>query len=191
MRAAERRYAAALAEITALASGAPGMPEGAQERFLRRVDDDYEAGLVTYDDVIDAYFAFRDATGRPPGFALRWDSLARVSYKDIQKVTRHGSSRPNNDDGTWSGPFPLSPWEPAPPGGTSVVYSLYDATGRRCYIGSSHSLRARLKRHASGGKQFTRWEAIPCETRRAAFKLEDKMIARHRPYLNAGMGGAA
>jgi hypothetical protein len=181
------RSAAGLEHIRSLGetvADAQEASEAAQEDLLRQVDADYAARRITRIDVSAAYFAFRNATGAQPGFAVRWNALVRIGYRD----TRNGIARPSNPDGTWSGPFPLPQSPPAPMAGMSVVCTLLDRADEGCCIGSTANLRVGLKWHTGNGKVFERWRAIPCASRPAAYSLESRMIAEHAPLLNATRG---
>ncbi len=95
---------------------------------------------------------------------------------------------PNGPAGSWFGECPLNDGEPLPPKWTCVVYVLFDHENVPCYVGSTNQFRQRVKRHAYDGKRFVRWVAYPCADREAAFDLEVKLLAEHKPYLNVKAG---
>jgi hypothetical protein len=90
---------------------------------------------------------------------------------------------PNSPDGTWHGTWPLHGGS-FPSYGMCVVYVLYDHANAPCYVGSTQNLKVRLKWHAGDGKAFRQWTAFRCADRAAAYALEDRLLAEHKPYLN-------
>jgi hypothetical protein len=115
---------------------------------------------------------------------------------DPSLAPRPGRYEPDSD-GTWSGPWPMVFETNYPPHLKPVVYFLYESPKDPVYIGSTDDFRGRLISHQRT-KRWIRWRALPCDTRDAAYELEDELIAEYRPVLNRRMartktsaGGAA
>lgn len=87
----------------------------------------------------------------------------------------------------WPFNFP-TPWPQVI--GSHWVYVLKDADGRVCYVGETHHLRTRLKRHGQT-KEFVSWFAYRAVTRCTgrlgdcdpAQALESLLIELLDPYL--------
>lgn len=91
---------------------------------------------------------------------------------------------PTEDDGTWAGQWPLPNVAARPPKGQPVVYVLYGANDRAVYVGSTDNFLARMKSHQAGGKRWSTWSALPCDTREEAFEVESEYLAEYMPQLN-------
>lgn len=158
----------------------------AEEQFLHRVSQLYAAGAMTEMELAFAYRAYADYA--VTGFMKRWGATVSVPAGRMQYLLRDLATRnrhvPNMPDGTWRGTWPLDGGSRVPASGTCVVYVLYDGKNVPCYVGSTKDLKARLKWHADDGKPFVCWSAFRCQTREAAYRLEEKLLAEHQPYLN-------
>jgi hypothetical protein len=158
----------------------------AERQLIHRLNSDYVAGVVSLDDLITIYYDYRDVAA--PGFSARWNEAAEVKSSRITTFAHDAKRRrPNGPCGTWRGDYPLSPHEPAPVDGTSVVYILFDAANTPCYVGSSGHFRARLRKNGAN-KTFTTWQAFPCADREAAYELEVRLLEERKPYLNKKVG---
>lgn len=160
----------------------------AEEQLLYRVSQLHASGQLGETELAVTYRSV--ARVAAPGLKKRWDAsipvpAARVQYlsRDTETLRRHA---PNMPDGTWRGTWPIPDDQTAavPVAGTCVVYVLYDARNDPCYVGSTQHLKTRLKRHAADGKSFLSWSAFRCDDREAAYQLEEKLLAEHKPYLN-------
>lgn len=157
----------------------------AEEQFLHRAAALYRQRNLSEVDLAYVYRAYADVA--VSGFMKRWEAATgvaagRMQYilRDLKTQRRHA---PNMPDGTWRGTWPLA-GGPVPAFGTCVVYVLYDQVSVPCYVGSTKNLAARFKYHLDDGKSFAWWTAFPCTDREAAYQLEEKLLAEHKPYLN-------
>lgn len=75
-----------------------------------------------------------------------------------------------------------------PPDGYNVAYVLHDESGTPCYVGSTNRFYARLRTHAYRGKKWQRWQAYKCDSREAAYQLEERFLDRWMPFLNGRRG---
>lgn len=156
----------------------------AENQLIHRMASDYEAGRIGLREVYEAYVQTKPMS--VDGFTKRWD--ARMPERlQARRVYHLGSNLPDID-GNWRGLCPLSPREPAPPNGQSVVYVLFDAENVPCYVGSSEQFRTRLKNHVRDGKPVASWAAYPCADREAAYVLEERLLRERKPYLNRKAG---
>lgn len=158
----------------------------AEEQFLHRLSALYSSEAITEVELALMYRAYADYA--VPGFMKRWDAAVpvpagRMQYilTDLKTKQRH---IPNGPDETWRGEWPYAVGDRLPVSGTCVVYVLYDKMTAPCYVGSTQDLSARLKAHHKDGKPFVRWTAFPCADREAAYRLEEKLLGEHQPYLN-------
>jgi predicted GIY-YIG superfamily endonuclease len=158
----------------------------AEEQFLCRIGQLYETRKISEVELAFMYRAY--AQFAVSGFLKRWQANisvhpGRIQYilRDLETTERHA---PNMADGTWRGSWPLDRADRIPMYKTCVVYVLYDPADEPCYVGSTQNLKARLKDHHKDGKPFLRWTASACPDREAAFQLEEKLLAEHKPYLN-------
>lgn len=166
----------------------------AEAQVLHRAGRDYEAGLLSIDDLYALYKRYRDlvwretAPGRRdyyfrPTFGYVWNVNVQVRGDMLPHLVRQAKlHRRNGPDGTWQGEYPLGD-APRPPDGQSVVYVLYDDANVPCYVGSTERFKSRLRQHARD-KKFARWAAYPCDDREAAYQLEERLLREHKPYLN-------
>lgn len=154
----------------------------AEEQHLHRIACAYSAGLIGMDGLATAYTEYKAVTD--PGYSHRWNVVIPVSAARIQSHIKIRSYRqPNGPHGTWEGPFPFG-GETTPGEGISVVYILFDAANVPCYVGSTRYFRKRTHQHADEGKRFVYWRAYPCDSRAAAYALEDRLLREYKPYLN-------
>lgn len=158
----------------------------AEEQFLHRTGQIYTAGEMTEVELAHVYRAY--AAVAVTGFMKRWEAIVPVHPGRMQHILRNLKSAdrhaPNMPDGTWQGTWPLCVEDRIPAYDTCVVYVLYDTTNVPCYVGSTMNLGARLKGHAKDGKSFVWWTAYRCADREAAYRLEEKLLNEHKPYLN-------
>lgn len=164
----------------------------AEEQFLHRVGQLYADQELSEIALARVYRTYSKLA--VPGFMKRWEAAVPAKAGRMQYVLRNLQTErrhvPNMPDGTWRGTWPLpdgrksSAAAPVPAFGTCVVYVLYDAANEPCYVGSSKNLKGRLKQHADDGKPFPCWSAYRCADREAAYRLEEKLLAEHQPYLN-------
>ena len=154
----------------------------AEDQHLWRISCAYNAGQISLDELAAAYVEYRAVTD--PGYSHRWNAVMAVSAARLQNHLKVLSYRaPNGPHGTWEGTFPFDD-ETTPGTGTSVVYVLFDAANVPCYVGSTGHFRRRMHWHADEGKAFVFWRAHPCNSRAAAYELEDQLLRQYKPYLN-------
>lgn len=154
----------------------------AEEQHLHRIGCAYEAGQIGMDELAVAYVEFKAVADS--GYSRRWNAVMAVSSATLMAyLKRLAYHAPCGPHGTWEGPFPFGD-ETTPAAGSSVVYILFDSFNAPCYVGSTEHFRHRLHQHANAGKDFSWWRAYPCETRAAAYALEDRLLREHKPYLN-------
>lgn len=169
----------------------------AERQLLHRIGRDWVAGRLSARAALDLHFRYQDTVcpkeedGRRrympkrPRYDELWDEAVPVSFTDLYDLIYHA---PNGPFGSWQGEYPLSHDSgPRPPNGQSVVYVLFDENNTPCYVGSTERFADRLRQHGRT-KKFVRWVAYPCEDRGAAYALEVKLLAEHKPYLNRKVG---
>jgi predicted GIY-YIG superfamily endonuclease len=155
----------------------------AEEQYLHGIAGASAAGLVTEDDLIAICHEY--VTSAAPGYRARWDAALPGPCSRVESMWRN---RPNGPHGSW---FGTEPWDggPSPRPGVCVVYVLFDAANVPCYAGSTKDLRNRFMGHRHDGVPFVRWVAYPAGgDREAAYQLEERLLAEHRPYLNKKVG---
>lgn len=187
--ALDESLAATLQHITLLSEKRERLRVGqiaAEEQFLHRAGQIYTAGGMSEVELAYLYRAFSKVA--VVGFMKRWEAIAPVHPGRMQHILRHIKTldrhAPNMPDGTWRGPWPLERGDHVPAYDTCAVYVLYDQANVPCYVGSTLNLGARLKDHAKDGKAFVWWTACQCTDREAAYRLEEKLLNEHKPYLN-------
>jgi hypothetical protein len=160
----------------------------AEDQVIHRAATDYQAGLVSIEDLLALYLWIRPRT--VGGILYRWnrhmpaEAAAQTIRHTVNRIKRHQA----DPDGIWRGAFPLDPSSRFPATGTSVVYVLFDESNTPCYVGSTGGFDGRLKAHRREGKRFTRWMAYPCRTREDAYVMEERLLREHKPYLNRKVG---
>lgn len=148
-------------------------------QVLHRIGAEYRTGRLT-DSQLCA--ALKEIQGlEMSGRMNMWDEIVGVSWKRLNQLARQ---LPNGPEGSWVGEYPFHPGSVAPISGIAVVYVLFDESNEPCYVGSTGKFRSRMNSHNRDGKQFTRWQAHPCPDRAHAYRLEDHLLRRHKPYLN-------
>lgn len=157
----------------------------AETELAQMVANDYARSQLSDRDVCVIYQELRRVG--MPRFSTRWDAAVPANLRSKAILWTAVLAAPD-DDGIWRGEFPFDSRTRTPTGATSVVYVLFDDKNEPCYVGSSKRFRYRLKRHARSGKAFTRWMAYPCADRDAAYDLEVRLLAQHKPYLNRKVG---
>lgn len=151
----------------------------AMEQAIHRIATEYRAGSLTYEHLCTAMVAIRAI--RHQGAMKRWDQVVGVPWK---RLAHYAKRLPNGPEGSWVGEYPIPLDAPIPIYGVSVVYVLFDEANEPCYVGSTNKFSPRLTAHEKDGKRFVRWQAHPCEDRDHAYRLEDRLLRQHKPYLN-------
>lgn len=146
---------------------------------LHRIGSDFRTGQLTQAQLYTAFAAVRSL--EMPGRKNMWDEIVGVSW---QRMVQLCKQLPNGPEGSWVGDYPIPADAPRPIYGVPVVYVLFDEANEPCYVGSTDKLSARMNAHVKDGKRFVRWQAHPCEDREHAYRLEDRLLRRHKPYLN-------
>jgi len=164
LRAKEARLAAASREALA--------------QVIHRIGSAHRAGEIT-DAQLCAAFDGVKQTGMP-GRMLLWDEHVDIRWKQVIQLKRR---LPNGPEGSWVGEYPIADGAASPMPGTAVVYVLFDRNNQPCYVGSTEKFRARMASHGRT-KDFVRWQAHPCDDRDHAYRLEDRLLRLHKPYLN-------
>lgn len=146
---------------------------------------DHRVGELTLDDLADLYLKVKTLG---PGFTKLWNQHMDVP---AGAVVAHMRARqiyaPNGPGGhSWCGKYPYDPDASRPRSGAAVVYVLYARDNEPIYVGSTGDFPARMRNHR--GKDFTWWMAYPCESREAAYLLEDGLLAARKLRLNVKAG---
>jgi hypothetical protein len=147
---------------------------------------DHRAGSLALDDLADLYLKVRSLG---PGFTrLRNQHMDIPAVAIAAHMRLREINRPNGPGGYfWCGPYPCHLDSPRPLKGVAVVYVLYDRGNEPVYVGSSGNFGARLRDHKKD-KDFTWWLAYPCQSREAAYLLEDGLLAARKMRLNVKAG---
>lgn len=151
----------------------------AMEQAIHRIATEYRDGSLTYEHLCAAMAAIRAV--RHQGAMRLWDEIVGVPWK---RLAQYAKRLPNGPEGSWIGEYPIPLDAPIPIYGVSVVYVLFDEANQPCYVGSTNKLSPRLTAHEKSGKRFVRWQAHPCDDREHAYRLEDRLLRQHKPYLN-------
>lgn len=173
----------------------------AERQVLHRAGRDFVAGRLSIDGLLELYQQYRDAVcaqgeyGKReyyprPSFSELWNEAIPVHHSKVAQAAKAGwvlkRYEPNQGDG-WTGENPLRQPDSRPRDGQSVVYVLFDAANVPCYVGSTEKFKTRIDSHTRE-KDFARWVAHPCADREAAYQLEVRLLAEHKPYLNKRRG---
>lgn len=148
-------------------------------QVLHRIGSDYRTGHLAPEQLFAAFLEIR--TLEMSGRMRMWDEIVGMSW---QRLIQLGKQLPNGPEGSWVGEYPIPADAPRPIYGISVVYVLFDEANQPCYVGSTNKLSARLNAHKKDGKRFVRWQAHHCGDREHAYRLEDRLLRQHKPYLN-------
>lgn len=151
----------------------------AMEQAIHRIATEYRTGALTYNQLCTALLAVRSV--KQQGSLKLWDEVVGVPWK---RLAQYAKRLPNGPAGSWIGEYPIPLDAPIPIYGVSVVYVLFDENNTPCYVGSTDKLSPRLTAHEKDGKHFVRWQAHPCKNREHAYRLEDRLLKQHKPYLN-------
>lgn len=151
----------------------------AMEQVIHRIASEYRTGALTYTQLCSALAAVRGAQHQ--GAMRLWDDVVGVPWK---RLAQYAKRLPNGPEGSWIGDYPFPPDSPIPIYGVSVVYVLFDEANTPCYVGSTDKFSPRMTAHEKSGKRFVRWQAHPCDDREHAYRLEDRLLRQHKPYLN-------
>lgn len=151
----------------------------AEHQLLHRIGVALRAGEITLAHLVAIYVRY-SALGFV-GRKTRWDEHIDIKWKALPYLARH---LPNGPEGSWVGEYPLDERSVAPKGGLAVVYVLFDVSNEPCYVGSTDAFRTRMAAHQREGKNFVRWQAHPARDREHAYRLEDRLLKEHKPYLN-------
>lgn len=146
---------------------------------LHRIASDYRTGRITQHQLCIAFTEIRDLN--MPGRMSAWDQIVGLSHRRVIQLAKQ---LPNGPEGSWVGEYPIPLNAPRPIYGVPVVYVLFDEANEPCYVGSTDKFSPRMTAHEKSGKRFVRWQAHPCDDREHAYRLEDRLLRRHKPYLN-------
>lgn len=152
---------------------------GALEQALHRIGSDYRTGRITQHQLCIAVAEINNL--QMPGRMKAWDQIVGISWKRLTQLARQ---LPNGPAGSWVGEYPIPLDAPRPIYGVPVVYVLFDEANVPCYVGSTDKFSPRMTAHEKSGKRFVRWQAHPCDDREHAYQVEDRLLKRHKPYLN-------
>lgn len=151
----------------------------ALEQTLHRIGTDYRTGRITQHQLCTAFMEIRRL--QMSGRMNAWDEIVGFSSRRLIQLVKQ---LPNGPEGSWVGEYPVLANAVAPISGVPVVYVLFDEANEPCYVGSTDKFRTRLNSHHRDGKRFVRWQAHQCNDREHAYRLEDRLLKRHMPYLN-------
>lgn len=151
----------------------------ALHQTLHRIGTEYRTANLTQTQLCAALAEVRAL--KEPGSMNAWDEIVGVSWKRLAQLAKQ---LPNGPEGTWIGEYPIAVDAPRPITGVPVVYVLFDEANEPCYVGSTDKFTTRMNAHTKSGKRFARWHAHPCRDREHAYRLEDRLLRRHKPYLN-------
>lgn len=151
----------------------------ALHQVLHRIGSDYNTGNLTHRELCTAFLAVRGQKLR--GAMNAWDDIVGISSKRLIQLAKQ---LPNGPENSWTGDYPIPADAPRPISGIPVVYVLFDDANEPCYVGSTDKFSARMNVHAKSGKRFVRWQAYGCDDRDHAYRLEDRLLKQHKPYLN-------
>lgn len=160
----------------------------AEASLLVSIRRAWESAEIDLEGLYALYNQFRDLSD--PGYGKRWNAAMPISHGSLRNAhsdllyRRQPRWQANGSHGSYHGVWPLGENDPRPMNGECVVYVLYDAASRPCYVGSTQGFYYRMKAHWADGKVFERWVAFVCDDRDAAYKLEDGLLKEHTPYLN-------
>jgi hypothetical protein len=146
---------------------------------LHRIGSDYRTGHLSQVQLCAALARIR--TVQMPGRMNMWDEIVGVPWKRVDQLAKQ---LPNGPEGSWVGEYPITANAPRPITGVPVVYVLFDEANEPCYVGSTDKFTTRMNAHVKNGKRFVRWQAHPADDREHAYRLEDRLLRRHKPYLN-------
>lgn len=153
--------------------------QGALEQALHRIGSDFRTGRISQHQLCLALLEIRSL--EMSGRMNAWDEIVGVSWKRLSQMAKQ---LPNGPEGSWVGDYPIPLNAPRPIYGVPVVYVLFDEANEPCYVGSTDKFSPRMTAHEKSGKRFVRWQAHPCDDREHAYRLEDRLLKRHKPYLN-------
>jgi len=159
--------------------------DGAWAQLLSATARGYADGLIDALDLAEALADMKASYGA--GYTVLWNQ--HMPYKASQVPHRAAAvvrSRPNAPYGSWAGNWPHVTEDAYPARGVPVVYVLFDHLNRPAYVGSTDHFVARMKAHRKDLRKgaISRWTAYRCADREAAYVLEEKLLAEHKPYLN-------
>lgn len=159
----------------------------AEDQFLHRVGTAWRAGKLTRAELADIQDRYQQLA--LVGRSKRWDAAIPVGWGDLSYDARMGREHaPNGPEGTWIGSWPIANDDRLPRPRTPVLYVLFNSANEPIYVGSTGSLRARLKAHARDGKPFVAWQASRSASREEAYQVEDRALKERMPPMNKKRG---
>lgn len=161
------------------------MRDEAWTQMLTTAARGYADGLIGDLDLPEMLADMKASYG--PGFSLIWNrhmpwAHSQVSHRALA-ATRN---RPNAPHGSWSGEWPSWTDGPYPEDRVPVVYVLFDDQNEPAYVGSTERFVLRMSAHRKDPRKgsIRRWTAHRCDDREAAYALEERLLAEHKPRLN-------
>lgn len=148
-------------------------------QVLHRIGTEHKAGRLTQLQLTTVLNTIRKLN--IAGASTLWNQSVAVDWVSLVQAAK---KLPNGPEGSWVGEYPYPQNSCVPQSGFSVVYVLFDERNRPCYVGSTKSFSARLRKHWKDGKRFASWQAHPCRDRNHAYEVEDRLLKQHLPYLN-------
>ncbi len=120
------------------------------------------------------------------GFTKVWNRVMPIQSNQLPHVAaRDRRIAEEQRRQSWYGTFPLDGSYTVPSKGVSCVYILFDRADVPAYIGSTEQFRTRMGSHRRERPgAFLRWICYTCESREAAYQLEEKLLRENLPYLN-------
>lgn len=145
----------------------------------------YVEGAIDDLDLVDMLADMKASYGA--GYTVLWNQ--HMPWKASQvphRAAARSRNAPNGAYDSWIGEWPDVTQGPYPEDRVAVVYVLYDHLNRPAYVGSTETFRYRMSCHRSDWKKrsIARWTAYRCADREAAYVLEERLLAEHKPYLN-------
>ncbi|WP_027944248.1 GIY-YIG nuclease family protein [Amycolatopsis taiwanensis] len=158
----------------------------AEDQLIHALARDFNARRIGWAELNRVYTTLR-GQGKQPGFlpgftGKRWAAVL-PNIQAVRARAAEAEEAKRQLPEVWLGTFPYSDPD-LPPFGICVVYVLYDASGKPCYVGSTKAFANRMKAHARDGKRWSTWHAYKCRDRGHAYEVEGRFLDQFKPYLN-------
>lgn len=148
----------------------------AEAQYIVSVARAFEAGQVTWSELVRAYRVVKD--GGIPGYGTRWQSVIPYTPQHMNRMAALTGIE------EWSGQGMNVHLDPGrPPKGAFVVYILFDEVNHPVYVGSTGSFASRMSHHRRD-KVWASWVAHRCEDRAHAYEVEDRFLRQYLPGVN-------